>query len=318
MKIPKPNHTTINAMKMPIEQPRGHFGISLSGDKCERKLWLLYRWAVIEKFDNRMLRLFRRGHLEEYQMVKDLESAGVKLNYVLDDQLFIDFGCGVGGSPDGLALSGIVEAPKSPHLLEFKTHNDKSFKELQKHGVKTAKPKHYNQMQCYMYGLNNIIKIPVKYAFYLSVNKNDDTYYSERLDYDEEFAKASIERAKRIAMSERLPEPMCKNPSWWECKFCPAYNFCYSKQLTKEANCRTCAHVTPQKDGNFYCEKYKAVIPLEYQRKGCRAHVLHPDLVPYNIDIPNSDNWNACYNGVLNGEKGLDSKTIIERFNNEV
>ena len=301
---------------MSIEKPRLHFGISLSGDKCERKLWLLFRWSIIEHFDNRMLRLFRRGQNEELQMCKDLKSAGVELKYTLDDQLHLNFGSQVGGSPDGIGR-GFIEAPSKWHIVEFKTHNDKSFKNLQSYGVFKSKIKHYTQVQSYMYKTSEQLDLNIDRAFYLAANKNNDEYYSERIKLNKDFAVNNIERAQRIAMSERMPEPMIKNPAWFECKWCPCYDFCYKKQLTKQVNCRTCLHSTPQKNGSWYCEHWSATIPPEGQYQGCRAHVLHPDLVPYDIDTSRSDNSNACYNGILNGEKGFASKDIIEVFENE-
>ena len=47
------------------EPPRSHMGASELGHACERWLWLKFRWMVIEKFEGRTLRLFRRGHNEE-------------------------------------------------------------------------------------------------------------------------------------------------------------------------------------------------------------------------------------------------------------
>ena len=45
---------------------------------------------------------------------------------------------------------GIPEAPKTWHVLEFKTHNSKSFAKLEKEGVQKSNPMHYAQMQVYM------------------------------------------------------------------------------------------------------------------------------------------------------------------------
>jgi hypothetical protein len=33
--------------------------------------------------------------------------------------------------------------------------------------------------------------------------------------------------------------------------------------------------------------------------------------MPYDINPQGSDNWNANYNGILNGEKGYASKDVI-------
>ena len=66
--IPEDKHGTaalINAAhEAAQEPPRPHMGCSLIGDPCERKLWLSFRWAVVERFDGRILRLFRRGQHE--------------------------------------------------------------------------------------------------------------------------------------------------------------------------------------------------------------------------------------------------------------
>jgi len=308
--------STVLNMQMPTEKPRLHMGISSAGELCERKLWLNFRWAVIEHFSADTLRLFRVGHKAEEFMVSDLRSAGIELKYVLDDQLYIDFGKHVGGSPDGIGR-GFVEAPEKWHIVEFKTSNDKNFKLLVKHGMPTAKPVHDIQTQCYMYGASKKLGLNIDRTFYLANNKNDSKYYQERTRLDKEKAIVAIERLQRIAMSERIPEPISTNPALFSCKWCPCHSFCFEKQLTHEVNCRTCAHVTPLEDGTWRCEKYNGIIPSDFTYKGCSAHVLHPDLVPYDVDNNQSDEWNACYNNVINGEKGLSSEKVIEIFEKE-
>ena len=46
---------------------------------------------------------------------------------------------------------GLLEAPKTWHVVEFKTHSAKSFRELAAKGVAEAKPQHWAQMQVYMH-----------------------------------------------------------------------------------------------------------------------------------------------------------------------
>ena len=69
MKIPEPNISIANLIDKKAEEgqeaPRAHLGASLLGHPCDRYLWLMFRWAVIEKFDGRILRLFQRGQREE-------------------------------------------------------------------------------------------------------------------------------------------------------------------------------------------------------------------------------------------------------------
>lgn len=80
-----------------------------------------------------------------------------------------------------------------------------------------------------------------------------------------------------------------------------------------QINCRTCSHATPREDGLWHCARWDAAIPKATQTEGCRAHVLHPDLVPWQLE--GGDGTNAIYNiaghSVTNGEGGVSSWEII-------
>ena len=52
------------------EQPRGHLGASQVGHECPRSAWYSFRWAYLVQHGGRMLRLFNRGHEEEFRVVK--------------------------------------------------------------------------------------------------------------------------------------------------------------------------------------------------------------------------------------------------------
>lgn len=58
---------------------RGHLGASMIGRKCSRELWYGFRWAAKPKFSGRLLRLFNRGHLEEFRFIGYLESLGFEV-----------------------------------------------------------------------------------------------------------------------------------------------------------------------------------------------------------------------------------------------
>jgi hypothetical protein len=288
------------------EEPRPHLGCSGLGHHCERWIWMSFRWAVMEKFPGRILRLFRRGHLEEVQIIDDLKMIGIEIG---GDQTRVDFGCHISGSVDGVITSGVPQAPNTPHVAEFKTHSLKSFKDLAKNGVEKSKPMHYAQMQLYMYGLD------LDRALYVAVCKDDDSYYTERVKLDKDFAKNLVEKGKRLALDDRLPPPISNDPSWYQCKFCPAYKFCHETSLTKEVNCRTCAHSTAKEDSTFYCERWQDTIPYKAQVDGCDSHVLHPDLVPWDLVTDESTDRVAVYdiNGarIKNGEGHFASSEIV-------
>ena len=303
-KIPDPLNTIANLIDAHHQDrpdpPRAHLGGSLLGHPCERWLWLSFRWAVRETFPGRIRRLFRRGHNEETIIVNDLKAIGIEINSTGREQQFLAFGSHIGGSVDGIIERGVPGAEKTRHVAEFKTHSKKSFDDLDKKGVKDSKPMHWAQMQVYMLGTK------IDRALYVAVCKDDDRIYTERVHYDKEAANNLIARGKRIALAERIPAPLSTDPSWYQCKFCPAHDFCHEKQLTKFANCRTCARSTPEEDGTWSCARWDSKdIPADFQAQGCASHVLHPDMVPWEIkDSGNPDEAVYVVNGVdlRNGE----------------
>jgi len=270
------------------EGPRPHLGASMLGHPCDRWLWLSFRWAVVEKFNGRMLRLFRRGHNEEAQIISDLRAIGIDVQTPTAGQSRVDFGSHVSGSLDGIIESGVPDAPKARHIFEAKTHSLKSFNDVKAKGVKESKPMHWAQMQLYMLGTE------LNYALYVAVCKDDDRIYTERVRLDLPAAQKLVERGYRITQSDRMPEPLSKNPTWHECKYCPAHDMCHKLKTTKEVNCRTCAHSTALPNSTWHCARWDDVIPVEAQREGCESHVLHPDLVPWERR-ESTNEWQAVY-----------------------
>lgn len=284
------------------EPPRGHLGASMLGHPCDRWLWLSFRWAVVEKFSGRILRLFRRGQDEEARIVGDLCRIGVQFRDTKGEQVRVDFGSHVSGSVDAIIESGLPGAPKAKHVVEMKTHSLKSFNDLCSKGVQQSKPMHWAQMQVYMHGLG------IHRALYYAICKDDDRIYTERLHYDNQAAEKLVDKGRRIAQADRMPEPLSSDPTWWECKFCAAHEFCHKTKKTREVNCRTCAHSTASVSGHWGCAKWGNDIPLDFQRSGCSSHVVHPDLVPWKLDGSDGNGWRAVYlvdgRKVVNGEPG--------------
>jgi hypothetical protein len=262
------------------ESPRPHLGASQIGHPCRRWLWLSFRWAIKPQFPGRILRLFRRGHHEENWIVEDLRLAGVKIHPLDPEtgrQWFFKDGH-FGGSLDGIIESGVPEAPEKPHVFEAKTHSLKSFDHLKKNGVEKSKPVHYSQMQVYMEAKG------IDRALYYAVCKDNDEIYTERVRLKKTEAKKLNDKAQEIIASDRMPEPLNADPTWYQCRYCDAHDFCHNHHTTKEVNCRTCAHSTALRDGTWHCNRWDSEIPaVEFQRAGCDDHVIHPDLVPWKF-----------------------------------
>jgi CRISPR/Cas system-associated exonuclease Cas4 (RecB family) len=299
-----------SAHESKLTERRYHLGCSEVGDKCERRIWLKFRWAVKEedyfkprkkhKSWGQMLRLFRRGQNEESTIQADLESIGAT---VTDDQKRVVIDGHVTGSIDGIGVN--VPGIEGKALLEDKTHSLKSFDDLEKHGVEKSKPQHYVQMQLYMGALG------LTQALYYGVCKDDDRTHTELVEFDQEAFDRYSERGVRLSLTERMPAPL-GDATWWECKMCSLHRFCHVERLSKEVNCRTCSHVTPLENGEWECGKWD----IDKHQAGCKRHIFHPDLVPWRME-PMGDGENVTWvhedgRAIINGPDGLSSKEILE------
>lgn len=318
-KVPEPLHTTAALIYQAYENDaddghRPHLGASLIGHACERFLWMTFRWVESKKFPGRMLRLFETGQLEEARFVKNLSRIGIEVHDVdsTGNQWRVsDLGGHFGGSMDG-AARGFPEAPKTWHVVEFKTHSEKNFKDLVAKRVQVSKPQHYAQMQIYM-GLTNMDR-----AFYMAVNKNTDELYTERVEFDVvEYAKLKA-RAERVIRAAEPPLKISEDPSWYVCKMCDFHDHCHG-QAAPEVNCRTCAHATPEMDGEskWTCQHIGSEIGVIGQRIGCGNHRYIPILLQNfatQRDYVNGDVMYADLEGVVfgNGDNpgSLKSKEI--------
>ena len=304
-KLPRPaDSATVKAIYAAYEKaqddaPRAHLGASVIGTECSRRQWYGLRWAMRQRFDGRLLRLFQTGHLEEPRFIEDLRAIGCE---VRDRDAgghqftFSAIGGHFGGSLDAMVV-GVPEASKAWHVAEFKTHNAKSFADLQAKGVEKSKPQHHAQMQIYMRLAD------VERALYLARNKDTDELYSERVKLDTVDADKLLERARQIITASEPPEGVSRDPAFFLCKMCPFSAVCYGQQLP-EANCRTCAHATAELDGDarWSCARWSADVPLEGQRQGCDEHRWIPALVAGQMEVQESDGAAVTWRTAAGGE----------------
>tara|TARA_R110002020_G_scaffold320466_1_gene536375 strand:- start:2039 stop:2890 length:852 start_codon:yes stop_codon:yes gene_type:complete len=257
---------------------RAHLGGSGIGDECLRKIWYSFRWFKKPDFEGRILRLFRRGHKEEPLFIEDLELIGVKVSTGPEpgkQWSFQRLGGHFGGSIDGAAI-GLPETRNEWTLLEFKTHNEKSFKDLEKRGLKVSKPMHFDQIQIYGHALG------FSKALYLAVCKNDDRRYSEIVEIDEGYGDEIIRKAEHIITAKEPPQKLSKSPSFYYCKWCPYLEICHYDEKPA-SNCRTCVFSKPsgvnteksseeQGAGVWSCGSTGQELSFDEQKKGCNQH----------------------------------------------
>ena len=252
---------------------------------------MTFRWCTDLHHEGRILRLFDRGQLEEERFAADLRAAGVTVHTVdpaTGEQFrFSEIGGHVGGSMDAAAI-GLLERPTVWHVVEMKTHGDKSFADLVKRGVEASKPEHWAQMQLYMHwsGMSR--------AFYMAVNKNDDSLYTERVRYDAKAASALLAKAADIVTAHRPLERISEKPDWYVCKFCDHRATCHGSKPAA-VTCRSCVHATPEMDGrgSWSCARHQMSLSAETQRTGCADHLYIPELLPFGepVDANGEAGW---------------------------
>jgi hypothetical protein len=153
-------------------------------------------------------------------------------------------------------------------------------------------------MQLYMLGTG------IDRALYVAVNKDDDSIHAERIRFDRAEAERLAGKGHRLALLDRAPPRASEKPEWWQCRLCSHHDLCHGRKFTREANCRTCAHSTPLPSGEWRCERWEAMIPVDGQRQGCSSHVVHPDLAPVEWSDVGSPR-HAGYGNLINGEPDL-------------
>lgn len=246
------------------EEPRKHLGASILGNDCKAQSWGAFRWLKAKTETGRQYRLFNRGHLEETRFVRWLRGMGFTVWEVDQNnkQFRISYADGhAGGSADGI----IWRADVNYLLVEFKTHNEKSFAKLVKDGVVKSKPVHYSQM-C-QYGRH----LGYKFCLYMAVNKNTDEIHMEIVVLDETKADMIQIKAEAIIKSQTQPMKIAQVPTFFDCKYCHLSGICFNNEAP-DKNCRSCRNAYPVENAQWKCAIYNKIIPDEVIKTGCDSY----------------------------------------------
>lgn len=243
------------------------------GMVCDRQLWLSFRRASpMEEIDWLKRRIFERGQIEEERLLDLLRLIDCEV-WGQQDKVRAAGGH-LRGKIDGRVL-GIIEAPKTEHIVECKSAKQEVFREVRKKGVKLGKPEHYATFQFYMFGLG------IDRVFYMMSNKNDEDLHLERVDYDPDFAIRAVARVERIIQMDRPPSRLCRKRDDFNGRFCRQAEVCWGERMAR-VHCRTCLHATAEMGGDatWSCARWQKPLSLDEQAQGCPAHLYVPDLVP--------------------------------------
>lgn len=244
------------------EDPRKHLGGSVIGDDCQAKIWGNFRWLKEEKHDGRQKRLFQRGHDEEQRFVRWLRGVGFTVWEYENEQEKKQFRITGSNGHFGGSLDGIGYREDVGYLLlEFKTHNDNSFKKVEKEYTERSKPVHYRQMCAYGKAYN------LQFALYNATNKNNDNLYYEIILLDFKEADDLYRKADGIIYSQTQPPKIAQVETYFGCKDCHLSGICFKGEVP-EKNCRSCKHAHPVENGRWACDKF-GPIPDDFIPKGC-------------------------------------------------
>lgn len=276
---------------------RNHLGASEIGGKCERKIFMGFRWTYRDEFKTKTIdgeidekgrfqRLFKRGHAEEDRMISYLRGVGIEVidrdyskppdeNGEYPQIRVSDIDGHFGGSTDGIvaipsALTGLPD--KLWAILEMKTYSKQSFSKLLNVGVGGLttygpfKLEHVVQFNIYGEKLSNN-DVTFEYALYVAINKDDDNIHIQLVPLDRVISNRYTNRALKIITSTKPPEREFKRTDI-ECKYCGANSICYGEKPSMK-NCRSCKYATPAPDASWLCNLHGDIIPTDFIKVGC-------------------------------------------------
>jgi len=275
---------------------RLYLGMSSIGNECARMLWYQFRWAMNVVFKASTLRAFDDGFTQEDVAIERLRAiSGVTL-LTLDPASgrqigYSDFGGHFRGHMDG-DITGILQAPVTPHVWEHKSINEKKFKKLNdlkdKVGEKSALRQwdqvYYAQGVLYMeyggYSRHYLTACTPGGRAYTSVRTNEDPNEAQNLK----------EKAKRIIFSDSAPERI-GTPDFYKCRWCDFSEICHEGKAA-DRNCRTCLHAIVCEEGGWACNRSGQFISPELQEVGCEEQRYLPCLIPGTVSGGSDEgNW---------------------------
>lgn len=238
--LPQPECPTILNAKAVAEftqkeERRDYIGASLIGHPCARHIWYRYHGYPSEPFDAETLWRFADGHRTEALVIERLRQVpGVQIWNEGPDGKQLGFralGGKFGGSVDGI-IKGLVQAPKTPHVLEVKCVGEKGFAEFKKlvfeYGEKRALEQwnegYYSQAQVYLKYFNLD-----RHYLVVALSGGRDMAAC-RTEFNPEYAERLVDKADRILQATSEPARVSEKADYYICKWCPFKEICHGKK----------------------------------------------------------------------------------------
>jgi hypothetical protein len=288
--LPQPGDATLDLADQVLEQTensvphRPYLGMSAIGAPCDRALWYGFRWASPKRFDAATIKRFADGHATEAVAIARLKAVDCLEVHDISPDTGRQFGYEdhrghFKGHMDG-AILGLLQAPKTWHVLEIKAVSDTKLRELEKAMEKVGEKlalrawneTYYAQAVLYMdyAGLDRHYSVVCTAGGrrWMGIRTNADPIEAKRLR----------SRALSIIVSDNPPPKISESPDWYICKWCDHSAICHEGERP-QIHCRTCLHASPADAGEWHCGRWNNAPSLETQRQGCPNHLFIPSLV---------------------------------------
>lgn len=209
------------------EPAREYLGASSIGDECLRKIhWQWRRPKPIAKAST--ARVFWRGHTFEKYVADQFVYAGFHLQRGGPGTGFEEAGGLFRGHCDGIFRSGPeIDGMGYPCLWEMKALGEKSFRQIERDGLRKVRPTYYAQCQLYMAYLG-VADHP---AVFTCLNVENGELLHILVPFNAEEPQAASDRAVTVlradAAGETLPRVADKADDF-RCKWCSYREECWS------------------------------------------------------------------------------------------
>lgn len=291
---------------------RHHLGGSLIGRSCLREIWYSYRWARRPKFAGRILRLFERGHKEEFRFVAFLEMIGIKVQAYSeklvylpsDDKYFtLPWSADITDPADGMEVTTseyhITRAESmGVRLRQWQINGVRGHFGGSLDGEATNVPgfdpsekmlcefKTHNESSFKKVVADGVrLSKPEHYAqmqtYMEKRNLKNAIYMAVNKNNDDLHIEivpfeagfgADMEQKAALIIDSATPPPRESNHA--AAFGCKFCDFARVCHFAEpmEKNCRTCAHSKPVDEGKWYCGHWGSVVPKDALLAGCDNH----------------------------------------------
>lgn len=206
------------------KEPRLYLGASAIGGDCLRKIQ--FDWMCASKHPARTQRIFARGNAMEQVVADAFRAAGFDMERGTPACGFSAMQGLFQGHCDGIIRNG-PDFLTYPCLWEHKALGSKGWKQIEKHGLRSAYAHYFAQVQVYQAYLN-LTENP---ALFTALNSDTCELLHILVPFEPETAQAWSDRAVRIVeatMAHELLPRVAEKPDDWRCKMCSHKDRCWS------------------------------------------------------------------------------------------